>query len=562
MFTIGQGLLKIRDQTSNSKQPIKIKSRWVITFNGEIYSVNDSEIDRYLKINSNNEINAIRQVFMRYGDKGVHFLNGMFAMCIYDKNDQSITLARDKSGQKPLYYANFKDLAGTNIFIWASELSTIASSYKREFTLNVNQLKSFVSVGFNLNSETLIDQVKQVSPGQFLKFNRLGELIEVGDLTAQTSDVFEFKSFTEVFNFTVNRHLLADTPLALSLSGGLDSSILAATALKMDVKIKAYSTYFENSPDKYNWDFSRSKRLSSELGIEFKKVSISKSTYLENMFTAHDYLDEPLYNQSLPTYLELIQMVGLMGDNKRVLITGSGGDELFTGYPHHLKYNNQIKLIKILGKKAYSYLYRIKNQAHPSLNAADFWLRTKLLQVPSELLNPCLKIAPFSPTNEYNSNRKNLQELLELDFNWLVSDNFQYLDRFGMRNNLEARSPFADSYLRNWCHMNLRQKDLIYGQTQKYLLLNLSRTILPSWFTSSFKKSGWASPISFWYEESDLIRKKYYETFSDYSSRSSNELINWKLLCKVLENNRKYPGKWLNMLYSLAVNSMKLGTVI
>lgn len=561
-FTIGQGLLKIRDQTLNSKQPIKINGRWVVTFNGEIYSVSDPEIDNHLKIKTNNEIESIRQVFLKYGNNGIHFLNGMFAMCIYDQNDQSVTLARDKSGQKPLYYANFKDFASTNIFIWASELNTIVTSYKQDLTLNIKQLKSLLSLGFNPNSDTLIDEVKQVLPGQILKFNRDGELIEAGDLCVKSSDTFEFKSFAEVFDFTVNRHLLADTPLAISLSGGVDSSILAATAIKKGIEIKAYSTYFEDSPDKYNWDYSRAKRLSTELGIGFKRVSISKSIYLANMFAAHDYLDEPLYNQSLPAYLELIQTVGAIGDRKRVLITGSGGDELFSGYPHHLKYNNQLKLLRLLGKNIYSNLYKLKNKANPSLSSTDFWLSTKLLRVPTKLLNPDLKIAPFSPTHIYNSKQENILDLLELDFKWLVSDNFQYLDRFGMRNNLEARSPFADSYLRSWCRINLKQKDLINGQTQKYLLLNESRRLLPSWFTGSFKKSGWASPISFWYEESDLIRKKYYETFHDYSKTSSNELIDWKLLCKMLENNPKYPGKWLNLLYSLSVNSMKLGKAI
>jgi asparagine synthase (glutamine-hydrolysing) len=562
LFVLGHSLLKIRDKSSNSQQPLIIENRWVLTFNGEIYSSSDSEIDSRLNSKSSNEIEAIRLAFIKFGINAFKYLNGMYAVCFYDKADESVTLLRDKSGQKPLYFSSFNNKDQANNLIWASELTAIARICTDDLAINLNQLKSLLQIGFNANSETLISGINQVLPGQILKFDKNGVLIKKDELSIGSEELNIFKSFSEIFDFTLSRHLLADTEIAISLSGGLDSGILAAIASRKISGVKAFSTFFEDSSDKYNWDYFRAERLSKELGIKFERVVITKKNYLENMQDSQEFLDEPIYNTSLPTYLELAKRVGVLGSKKRVLISGSGGDELLAGYPHHLKYMNQLRLIKLIGLKAFTKLYVVKNKSMPNIDYMNFWLSKRSIRVPSQLLNPAVTTSSLTALKYNNEQREDLLGLLDLDFDWLISDSFQHLDRYGMRNNIESRSPLADNRLRAWCQLNLDSRDLFNGQTQKFILLSYASKFLPDWYLGSLKKSGWASPIAQWYCESNSIKQEYLQIFKDYSTFSSNEIINWKMVSTMLEKDPKYPGKWVNLLYSLAVNSKKLGVIV
>ena len=408
----------------------------------------------------------------------------------------------------------------------------------------------------------MISGINQVLPGQILKFDKNGVLIKKDKLSIGSEELNIFKSFSEIFDFTLSRHLLADTEIAISLSGGLDSGILAAIASRKISGVKAFSTFFEDSSDKYNWDYFRAERLSKELGIKFERVVISKKNYLENMQDSQEFLDEPIYNTSLPTYLELAKRVGVLGSKKRVLISGSGGDELLAGYPHHLKYMNQLRLIKLIGLKAFTKLYVVKNKSMPNIDYMNFWLSKRSIRVPSQLLNPAITTSSLTALKYNNEQREDRLGLLDLDFDWLISDSFQHLDRYGMRNNIESRSPLADNRLRAWCQLNLDSRDLFNGQTQKFILLSYASKFLPDWYLGSLKKSGWASPIAQWYCESNSIKQEYLQIFKDYSTFSSNEIINWKMVSTMLEKDPKYPGKWVNLLYSLAVNSKKLGVIV
>lgn len=562
LFVLGHSLLKIRDKSSNSQQPVLIENRWVLTFNGEIYSSGDSEIDSRLNSKSSNEIEAIRLAFIKFGINAFKYLNGMYAVCYYDKEDESVTLLRDKSGQKPLYFSSFKNKDETNNLIWASELTAITRICTNDLAINLNQLKSLLQIGFNANTETLINEINQVLPGQILKFDKNGVLIKKDELSIDKEVLNNFKSFPEIFDFTVSRHLLADTEIAMSLSGGLDSGILAAIASKKISGVKTFSTFFEDSPEKYNWDYFRAERLSKELGLKFEKVIISKKNYLENMQDSQEFLDEPIYNTSLPTYLELAKRVGVLGSKKRVLISGSGGDELFAGYPYHLKYMNQLRLIKLIGLNTFSRLYIVKNKSMPNIDYVNFWLSKRSIRIPPQLLNPFLTTSYVPALKHDKAEQQQLLGLLDLDFNWLVGDSFQHLDRYGMRNNIETRSPLADSILRAWCQLNLDSRSLFNRQTQKFILLSYASKFLPDWYLGSLKKSGWASPVAHWYYESTSIKQVYVQTFKEYSKLSSNEIINWKMLTSMLEKEPKYPGKWVNLLYSVAVNSKKFGVIV
>ena len=131
-----------------------------------------------------------------------------------------------------------------------------------------------------------------------------------------------------------------------------------------------------------------------------------------------------------------------------------------------------------------------------------------------------------------------------------------------MRNNIETRSPLADSILRAWCQLNLDSRSLFHRQTQKFILLSYASKFLPDWYLGSLKKSGWASPVAHWYYESTSIKQVYVQTFKEYSKLSSNEIINWKMLTSMLEKEPKYPGKWVNLLYSVAVTSKKFGVIV
>jgi asparagine synthase (glutamine-hydrolysing) len=560
---IGHTLLKIRDKSIQSNQPFEVLNRYVIAFNGEIYSIDDATLNIELKSSSKSELHVITEAFSRFGLRAIKHFSGMFAMVVLDKTAETITLVRDGSGQKPLYFykSDMSQLA------WSSELKAIAKLPKGKLSLNHLYIRNYFEFGFPIDDKSLVQQIWQVPPGYAISFNFEGELIKKEEIKS-TSMIPVKSSLKTVLDEVLESHFLSDSPMALSLSGGLDSAIIAGFAHSRDVELDIFSTYFTNCVENNNWDFYRAQKLSMFFDYNFHAVEVSPSSYIAHLEKAHSYLDEPLYNQSLPAYLQLIRQVKTDLPDTRVLFTGAGGDELFGGYPHDLKYYQQLLIRSILGEKVFKLAYKLKSQHEPNMSPYQFWHQKRHLRMTQELFG--YRINQGSEdygrnclgNSSFKNNKEAINVLLDLDYNWLIGDNLQYLDRFGLRNNIECRSPLASHHLRMWCRSFFSPHQLFGFKGGKRPLLQYSKPLLPKWYLDDLEKHGWAAPLAHWYELNPEFREFFITFFESLSKDWSDEIIDFSALLEILKNKASYPGKWLISLYSLCISIRKIGVSI
>lgn len=554
---ISHTLLKIRDSVSSRTQPFSVDNRWLLAMNGEVYSIDDTDLNLRLRSESNSEAEVICLAFSKFGLKALNKFSGMFSFSIIDQIDNTVTLARDRSGQKPLYFS----LGENNSLLWASELSTFTQSGFLPITLNSHYLTQNLGLGFCSSEETLIQGVFQIPHGTWVTFNSNSEIVGSGPIRNQKKVLLKGGLHDNLAQ-TLQNHFIADVPCALSLSGGLDSATIAGFAHSKKIQLTTFSTRFTKCPEESNWDFFRAEKLSREFNFDFTEVEVTPEVYLKNFTMAHQLLDEPLFNQSLPVYLELIKQVKLKNSNLRVLLSGAGGDELFAGYPHHRKFWMQQRILGLIGEKTFRNVYLLKNGSEPLLLAEEFWLNIRRLSWPDKVAQINSEVNLPRDNRALDSSRNpELARMIELDRAWLRSDNYQYLDRFGMNYELECRAPFANVELVEWVWGESdpnRNFGWTRGFNQKKQLQDFSREYLPHWFFSDLKKRGWAAPIRYWYENNSDFRDYFIALFSRFESQNSSLPFDFKLVNKVLKESSNFPGKWLVYLSSIIIVSEKL----
>jgi asparagine synthase (glutamine-hydrolysing) len=302
-----------------------------ITFNGEIY--NHSSLRARLeagghRYRSHCDTETILHLYEDKGDEVVEHLHGMFAFAIWDGTEQRLLLARDRLGIKPLYYAS----SGTEL-LFASEIKSLlaAGSFKSSFNQAV--LPEFLAAGFVSGEETFFRGIRKLLPGQVISWSRPGGFrrhrywqpprpVEHGSTIR--SAVPELRRRLEA---AVRSHLMSDVPLGVFLSGGLDSSALAAlVARAVNEPIRTFAVGFADG-DANELEYARLAARS--IGAEHREVVVSPREYFEALPTLIWHEDEPI---AFPSSVPLFFVSRLARKHVKVVLTGEGADELFLGY--------------------------------------------------------------------------------------------------------------------------------------------------------------------------------------------------------------------------------------
>lgn len=337
--------LSIIDPRTISNQPMSDSdNRYVIVFNGEIY--NYKQLRKKLekksyKFKSFSDTEVLLYLYKEYGKKMLKMLEGMFAFAIYDKKSETIFLARDRIGEKPLYYAQTNDG-----FLFASELSSIIRSgiIKKEINpiaVGYYFLKNFYHIP---EPVTLVKEVYKLKQGHYM-FVKKGKISEIERYWIPKFIDIQDKRYIKsklknILKHAVVSNLVADVKISILLSGGIDSSIIAKEVSDMGYKLKCY-TIGEKNGDK---DINISRKLAESLGYKHEIVYASNINFLENLESMIKIYGEPINNWSI-VYVNVIANK-IRNDGIKVTLSGAGGDELFYGYP----YNNQLAFISKLNK--------------------------------------------------------------------------------------------------------------------------------------------------------------------------------------------------------------------
>jgi asparagine synthase (glutamine-hydrolysing) len=499
---LGHTRLSIVD-IKDGHQPYRYKNL-VIVFNGEIYNHKtirqDLEKKGYL-FDTNSDTEVLLKAYDYYGNNFIDKLNGMYAFVIYDLKDNSFVISRDYFGIKPLYIYKYNDE-----FYFSSEVVSLLQLLKEnniKFELNYEAQKEYLKKGF-ISENTIIDGVSEIEKGILFRFseNNLTNLKTINFV----QDVNQ--SLENLLIEELKEELEADVEVGVLLSGGIDSSILTALSSKIKNNISTFSVAFEN---KNLYDESKyAQEVAKKFNTIHHEFLFNEDKLLEYLPKLIEVIDLPIYD---PAMLPMLFLSDNVSKRCKVVLSGDGGDELFSGYTHHrvLKYKFFYKTIHNILKK----LNILKNKNSTLLN----------------LLNYAI----------------NLDESIKYDQNiGLNTRLLRKTDLCSMRYGIEVRVPFLSKKIYNYAKKFKNEEfiNLFYG---KLPLRKLVATIINKDIAYK-KKQGFRVPILEWVSIGKLGETIEYDLRNNLVIATN--VINKNKIDNYLINKEKY-YKELFSLYLL-----------
>lgn len=527
---MGMRRLSIIDITTGHQPMLNEDQSLCIVFNGEIYNykVLRNELEESgVHFTTQSDTEVVLKMYERYGKNCVERLNGMFAFSIHDVAAQKVFIARDRFGEKPLYYTTVD-----HQFVWASELKSIINNHHKLRQISYNGLNLYLSLTYIPAPFTIFDGVYKLKAGHHLTVNTETLTVEIEkywDATPKYAANEPGISYEEaqhqieqIMVNAIEERMIADVPLGVFLSGGVDSSIVAAVMAKVSKqKIKTFSVGFKNK--RYD-ESERAQIVADHIGSEHHLFILDHTDLLQMMDKVILNYDEPFADpSSLPTYFLSKQTANYV----KVALTGDGGDEVFGGYNKYLihSYGKLYKRIvphvftqKVLQPIFRSTIWGVKDSrsvvsmlnkmldsfgkntvdSHLNIIALGFkdgFLKKllkssnirnykeiilKSIQVPSPKDGDVLKIARYIDKNTS-----------------LEGDMLAKVDRASMLASLECRSPFLDHRLYELTN-KLPDSYLISGRNKKRILKDTFEKWLPQDFFNA-PKAGFEMPITHWF---------------------------------------------------------------
>lgn len=564
-LTLGHLRLSIQDLSTSADQPMHtLDHRYSIVFNGEIYNhweLRKDELSDY-DFKTKGDTETILALYIKYGEKCVEFLNGIFAFVIFDKETEEVFIARDHFGVKPLYYA----LTDTT-FACASELKALLP-YLDNNGLDIESIQAYLTFMWCPGEGTPLKSVSKLLAGSYLKIN-INDVSKIQNvryyqlkypnkvIDNQPLNVWEDQLEAKLVA-AVKRQLLSDAPIGFFLSGGLDSSLLVAIARKLlpNQKLKCYTIDSGESKDGFSSDLYYARIVAKHLDVELVEIKVDSS--LVNIFDEIIwFLDEP---QSDPAPFNAYKIAeAARKDGIKVLIGGTAGDDIFSGYRRHQallidKYFDYIpifirKAIKngiqnIHSKKAFvrrlKKLTKSLDQTKEERMVGYFeWQNFEFVKeiFKEEQKSKLVKINKYFQKllSEVSDVEDDLNKLLYLEiYTFLIDHNLNYTDKAGMANSVEIRVPYLDLELVEFS-TTIPVKYKMNGKETKYILKKVAERYLPKEVIYR-PKSGFGVPVEHWvrHELEEFIDNKLSE-----NNLVDSNLFNKQKVQEIVEQNKK-----------------------
>jgi asparagine synthase (glutamine-hydrolysing) len=519
---LGHRRLSIIDLSPAGRQPMSDADKVVrIVFNGEIYNYQDlrKELEALgRRFHTATDTEVILEAYLAWGDAALTRLNGMFAFALYDDREKRLLLARDPAGEKPLFY-RFDGRTLT----FASELKALLADPACPRVLDAGALDSYLAFGYAPGERCLLRGVSKLPQGHALEFDvGSGALrkwaywsLPSADSVQHASDDDLLAEFERLLADSVRLRLIADVPVGIMLSGGLDSSLVAAMAARVAPRIKTFTISF---PGHGVFDEGPYARLvARHLGTDHVELAAEPTTVDLLPELARHY-DDPIADSSMvPTYL----LSKLIRREATVALGGDGGDELFAGYFQHSWVQQQARVgdwiprpaqraaraavsrFVPVGTKGRNYLLGL-TAGHP-LNIVQFNVLFDA-DARSRLLAPLGdQRPPFGAPEAYKAalcgdRATPLQQSTALDFRtYLVDDVLTKVDRASMLSSLEVRAPFLDVRLIDLAFRRLPDRLRATARERKILPRRLAERVLPRELDLR-RKQGFSLPLATWFK--------------------------------------------------------------
>ncbi len=513
--------LSIIDLVSGDQPMTDEAGNW-ITYNGEIY--NYIELREELgpeAFHTTSDTEVILAAYRHWGADCLSHLRGMFSFAIWDARDGSLFCARDRFGMKPFYYATVEDR-----LYFASEPKAILP-FLPEIATDVEGLRDYLVFQFCLAGKTLFKGIRELPAGHMLRL-RNGNL-EVSrywevyyDLDFGHDSAYFEERLRELMADSVKVHLRADVPVGAYLSGGLDSSIVASLATdQAGPALKAFLGKFDEGPEYDESPYART--LSRDKGIDLHEISITVDDFVANIGKVIYHLDYPVAGPGAFPQFMVSRFAKL---DRKVVLGGQGGDELFGGYARYLiAYLEQCLKAAIDGTMHNGNFIVSYESILPNLTAlhqykpllAEFWREGlfepmdaryfRLVNRSNDLRDEVRwdRLHGYSPFETFRSifNASNLQgesyfdRMTHFDFKTLLPALLQVEDRMSMAHGLESRLPFLDHPLVELAATMPPAVKFEGGQLKRALRVAFA-PILPRAINERTDKMGFPTPLNQW----------------------------------------------------------------
>jgi len=535
----GFNRLAILDTTSKGNQPFVSESgRYVLMLNGEVY--NYTEIHRQFnlgELKSGSDAEVVLKLIEKISfEKAIHELNGMFAISCWDSVKRKLYLARDFAGIKPLFYSNTPQG-----MVFGSQFNQLLKHpWCKNWTWSTVGLSEYLQFGYMLPPHTLVEGVFQLNVGEYLVYSFNSQMYERKEYqrfykqAGQISELGEdaLKMVGKAITSAVERQLVADVPVGVFLSGGIDSTLVAAKAREMNPYLTAVTIGFDDK--KYD-ESEKAIEYAKHLKIKHHHVErFSSQSLLEVIDDHFDDMPEPIADySSLPTYL----VSKIARKTNTVMLSGDGGDELFWGYPRFLTFANSVPYFRLPGKLTRKFTKKILKSAganvtgfleESNLGAANMAFQSYIqpqsilqytgnYQISSETLAG-YKYIGTTPTNSLDYLRRN-------EFYFHLQKILVKVDRMSMANSLEVRVPLLDKQV-------LEASELLYSELGmshvhlKHVLKEELAKYLPESKINQIK-TGFMPPIHNWVNDelSFQIKEKLNEGSSIFRKGELNQIL-------------------------------------
>ena len=517
----GHRRLSIVDVAHGAQPMFNYDKSIAIIYNGEVYNHADYRTELEAKgyvFQNNSDTETIIHLYEEYAEKCVEKLRGMFAFAIWDKRKKELFIARDRLGVKPLYYVH----DGEGNLFFGSEIKTLLEANAIKPEINYNALPDqFANHGTSFD-ETLFKNVKRLLPGHFLIWKdgnlRIEEFWDVNfePKHDERSDKDYVEEWRELFRKSVELRLMADVPLGMFLSGGIDSSAIAAMmATMVDEPIKTFSVGFAEREAN---EFEYARIVSKKYKTEHHEITITPEQFFSELPNLVWHEDEPIgFIASVPLYF----VSKLAQKHVKVVLTGEGSDEILAGYGRYAK---ALQLLNY-GEKYESFTPNFVRQAvKVGVSAIGGKLNRTFLTREADIENlffdnfaiygKAMQKNLFSDETKARISEKNpyfyqnnwlektdaieiLDKLLYADTKTYLHELLMKQDQMSMAASIESRVPFLDHKLVEFT-AKMPTKMKLRGKDTKWILREAMKGILPEEILTR-SKMGFPVPIGNWF---------------------------------------------------------------
>lgn len=486
--------------------------QFILVWDGTLYNsyeLRNELLHKNLVFESRSDTEVLIQWLREYGAMGIKRLEGVFALFFVDKEKEKITIARDRLGQKSLYYAQVKER-----WVFSSEVKAIANSELIEKKLDESQYRAYFYSRHSFPNRSFFAGVNQLCAGEVKELDFSGRLTDVHHVktVATITGLPGINEFREILLDSVLQHFHSNNRVGLSLSGGADSSLLLHTWYReTGIPLPTFTVAFGRYGKKYN-DAVHASFLAAKYRCPNHRVLITPEILLENWGAYIGSVDQPIGDSAG----FLAWMVAKEAKNRvNALISGTGADELFSGYDRHRAFRLYLKnkrVLEFLANKRRYILPVLPRRARKLLHGiadSDEWtfLNFSALQsIPRELKDEFLL---YYPCSGYP-----YRDALNWDREYyLVNDALKVHDSACMAHGLECRAPYLDSglvalsnSLSEEQHLSLKPKQWIREILKQDGLGVIARR----------KNLGFGLPLKEWFEKDAAFRKKVFDKVKSF----------------------------------------------